>query len=74
MLEGGIDLDEGVEIARLHEQSGLVDFLNVNGSQNWTNAGVASTVPGMAYPSPTYLEIVKAVRAAVRLPIFMRHA
>lgn len=70
MLEGGITLDEGVEIARLHEQSGLVDFLNVNGSQNWTNAGVASTVPGMAYPSPTYLDVVKAVRDAVRLPIF----
>lgn len=70
MLEGGIDLEEGVEIARMHERSGLVDFLNVNGSQNWTNAGVASTVPGMAYPSPTYLEVVKAVRTAVRLPIF----
>jgi 2,4-dienoyl-CoA reductase-like NADH-dependent reductase (Old Yellow Enzyme family)/thioredoxin reductase len=70
MLDGGIDLNEGVEIAKLHEKSGLVDYLNVNGSNNWTNAGVASTVPGMAYPSPTFAEIVKTVRSAVSLPLF----
>ncbi|WP_192246598.1 NADH:flavin oxidoreductase [Mesorhizobium silamurunense] len=69
MLEGGIGLDEGIEIARLHEKSGLVDFLNINGSNNWTNAGVASTVPGMAYPSPTYANIARDVRKAVRLPL-----
>lgn len=69
-LEGGIGLDEGVEIARIHEKSGLVDFLNVNAGSNWTNAGVAETVPGMAFPSPTHHYALKRIRDAVDMPIF----
>lgn len=69
-LEGGIEIEEGIEIARLHEKSGLVDFLNVNAGSNWTNAGVAETVPGMAFPSPTHLYALKRVREAVAMPIF----
>ena len=69
-LEGGIDIEEGIEIARLHQQSGLIDFLNVNAGSNWTNAGVAETVPGMAFPSPTHIAALKRVRASVTMPIF----
>ena len=69
-IEGGLNLEESVEIARLHERGGLLDFFNVNGGCNWTHAGVAESVPGMAYPGSTYLHIAGRIRAEVDLPVF----
>ena len=70
LLDGGLNTEESVEIARLHEESGLVDFLNINGGANWTNAGVAESVPGMAFPGSVYLHIAGKIREAVKLPVF----
>ncbi len=69
-IDGGLNIEESVEIARRHEHSGLLDFFNVNGGCNWTHAGVAETVPGMAYPGSTYLHIAGRIRAQVSLPVF----
>jgi 2,4-dienoyl-CoA reductase-like NADH-dependent reductase (Old Yellow Enzyme family)/thioredoxin reductase len=69
-IDGGLNVEESVEIARMHERSGLVDFFNVNGGCNWTHAGIAETIPGMAYPGSTYLHIAGRIRAEVSLPVF----
>ncbi|MEM7226025.1 MAG: NADH:flavin oxidoreductase [Pseudomonadota bacterium] len=69
-VEGGLNLEESLEIAQRHAESGLVDFLNINGGCNWTNAGIAEAVPGMAFPGAPYLEISGRIRRAVDLPVF----
>jgi len=68
-LEGGITEDEGIEIAKLHTASGLVDCLNVSGGANWTKSGVAETVPSMAFPSGRYIELAGKVRKATGIPV-----
>ncbi len=68
-LEGGISEAEGVEIAKLHAASGLVDCFNVSGGVNWTKAGVAETVPSMAFPSGRFIELAGKVRRATDLPV-----
>ncbi|MFT5502464.1 MAG: 2,4-dienoyl-CoA reductase-like NADH-dependent reductase (Old Yellow Enzyme family) [Gammaproteobacteria bacterium] len=69
-IDGGLNLEESVDIARMHERGGLLDFFNVNGGCNWTHAGVAASVPGMAYPGSTYLHIAGRIRSEVSLPVF----
>ncbi len=69
-VDGGLNIEESVKIAQLHERSGLVDFLNINGGNNWTHAGVSAAVPGMAYPGSTYLHIAGRIRTEVSLPVF----
>lgn len=66
--EGGFDQEEGVEIARLIGQSGLVDFLNVNGAYGGTTKGFSETFPAMGTPSAPYIELAKKVRDASGLP------
>lgn len=68
-VEGGIDEAQGIEIAKLHAASGLVDCLNVSGGANWTKAGVAETVPSMAFASGRFVELAGKIRAATNLPV-----
>lgn len=68
-VDGGIDEAEGQAIAQAYAQSGLVDCLNVSGGANWTKAGVAETVPSMAFPSGRFIELAGRVRAATGLPV-----
>lgn len=68
-VDGGIDEAEGLAIAKAYAQSGLVDCLNVSGGANWTKAGVAETVPSMAFPSARFVELAGRVRASTGLPV-----
>lgn len=68
-VEGGITEADGIEIARLHAAAGLVDCLNVSGGNNWTKAGVAETVPSMAFASARFVELAGKIRKATGLPI-----
>lgn len=68
--EYGMSSDEGIAIARLLAQSGLVDFLNINGAYGGTTTGMAETFPGMAYPSAPYIELARRVKEASSLPVF----
>lgn len=69
LVEGGLTVEDGLEIANLHAQSGLVDCLNVSGGNNWTKAGVAQTVPSMAFPSGQFVELAGRVRRLTDLPV-----
>ncbi len=68
-IDGGITEDEGIAIAVAHARSGLVDCLNVSGGANWTKAGVAETVPSMAFPSGRFVELAGKVRRAAGIPV-----
>ena len=69
-IKGGYDETEGLQIASMFSQSGLVDYLTVNVGQISTYAGSAASVPGMASPNAPYLEVAGRVREAVDVPIF----
>mgnify|MGYP000530307031 CR=1 FL=1 len=68
-IEGGITEEDGIAIAKIHAASGLVDCLNVSGAANWTKAGVAETVPSMAFPAGRFAELAGKVRRATGLPV-----
>jgi 2,4-dienoyl-CoA reductase-like NADH-dependent reductase (Old Yellow Enzyme family) len=70
MLEGGIRQDEAVQFAKIVAVSGLVDFFNVNGGNNWTNAGLTSTIPNMASPMAPHLHLAATIRHATNLSVF----
>jgi 2,4-dienoyl-CoA reductase-like NADH-dependent reductase (Old Yellow Enzyme family)/thioredoxin reductase len=69
-VEGGYGEDEGIRLAAMFANSGLVDYLTINVGQISTYAGSAASVPGMAYPSAVYLETAGRVRRAVTVPVF----
>ncbi|MFI8952047.1 mycofactocin system FadH/OYE family oxidoreductase 2 [Streptomyces sp. NPDC053750] len=67
LVEGGTTIDEAVEIARLVEATGKVDYIN-------TSIGVATSTlymieASMTVPPGYALFISNAIRRAVRLPV-----
>lgn len=67
LVEGGSTLDEAVEVAKLVEETGKVDYLN-------TTVGVATSTlylvePSMAVPRGYALYVSRAIREAVALPV-----
>ncbi len=63
-IAGGITEDDGIAIAKAHAATGLVDCLNISGGANWTKAGVAETVPSMAFPAGRFVTLAGKVRQA----------
>ena len=70
IIPGGLNAAEGIEVARLLEASGMVDFLNILIGAPYDDLGLAGWVAPMGNPSPHDLEIVGNIRAAVSLPVF----
>ncbi|MET7762467.1 mycofactocin system FadH/OYE family oxidoreductase 2 [Streptomyces sp. NPDC005393] len=67
LIEGGTTLDEAVEVARLVEATGKVDYIN-------TSIGVATATlfmieASMAVPAGYALFIANAMRQAVNIPV-----
>ena len=69
-LDDGLDADECIEIARLLEATGMVDFLNVIACAPYDELGLADWIPPMGNPSAPHVEIAGNIRAAVSLPVF----
>ena len=69
-LEGGLSKDDCLEIAQIHEQSGLVDFLNLNFGRVDTELDYVDLMPGMSRPPATYLDRVQAFTRDLSLPTF----
>jgi 2,4-dienoyl-CoA reductase-like NADH-dependent reductase (Old Yellow Enzyme family) len=68
---GGSDFEECVEIARIFEAEGLLDFLNANYGRIDTELALANEcMPGMAMPNAPWLERAGAFKREVRLPVF----
>jgi len=69
-LEGGLSKDDCLEIAHNHEQSGLVDYLNLNFGRVDQEIDYVNLMPGMSAPTATYLDRVQAFSRDLTLPTF----
>ncbi len=72
--EGGADgltFEEGLEIARIFEAAGTLDFFNLIFGRMETEIALAEdNMPGMAFAMGPFLERVGAFRREVKLPVF----
>lgn len=67
----GIDTAEGIGIARLIENSGLLDFFNaIYGKMDTELALAVDNMPGMASPIAPWLTAVGAFKRELQLPVF----
>ena len=69
-LDGGLSKADCLEIAQIHERSGLVDFLNLNFGRVDTEIDYVDLMPGMSRPPATYLDRVQAFTRDLSLPTF----
>jgi len=67
----GLSFEECVEIAKIFEGSGTIDFFNAIYGRMDTEIGLAvDNMPGMASPIAPWLKPVGAFKREVRLPVF----
>ena len=70
-VKEGLNFQECVEIARRFEDSGLIDFFNVNyGRLDTELTLITDCMPGMASPTAPWLEKAGAFKREVTLPVF----
>ena len=70
MMKDGLSQDDCIAIAAAYAGSGLIDFISVVGGQASTLKDEAKIWPTMWVPSAAYLNLAKAVREQVEIPIF----
>ncbi|MDZ7840263.1 MAG: NADH:flavin oxidoreductase [Gammaproteobacteria bacterium] len=68
-LDGGLDPEEGLEIARRLEASRTIDFINVIRGHIDTDKGLSEVIPNMGTPSAPNLAFTKSVRQALDIPV-----
>jgi NADPH-dependent 2,4-dienoyl-CoA reductase/sulfur reductase-like enzyme len=70
-MRDGLGFDDCVSMAHRFEQSGLIDYFNVNyGRIDTELALITDCMPGMASPIAPWLEKAGAFRREVSLPVF----
>jgi N-methyl-L-proline demethylase len=69
-MEGGIDAEEGREIATRLVASGQVDFLNVIRGHIDTDPALANVIPLQGMRSAPHLDFAGEIRAATKFPVF----
>ncbi|SHF45313.1 hypothetical protein SAMN05444339_106148 [Loktanella atrilutea] len=70
MQAGGITAAEGVQIATLLRDSGMVDFFNVNRGRIHTDPAMTQMIPVGGMRSAPHLDFAGQIRAATGLPTF----
>lgn len=68
--EGGISKSEGLKIAKLLSDSGLVDYLNVNKGRIHTDPILTKHIPIQGMKSAPHLEFAGEIKKEIQLPIF----
>ena len=68
--EGGLELEESLELARLHVETGLLDFLNVNAGTIESDFALSKMMPGMAFGIAPHLEVAGRFKRELGLPVF----
>ncbi|MDH3388930.1 MAG: N-methylproline demethylase, partial [Gammaproteobacteria bacterium] len=67
----GLGFDECVEMARIFQDSGLIDFFNANyGRLDTMHHMLTQCMPGMESPISPWLQAAGRFRAEVNLPVF----
>lgn len=67
--EGGPDAGECLTVTRAARDEGLIDLVNLIGPGGATNAAIAQVIPGMALPLAPWMQMAKAFRDAISLPV-----
>lgn len=67
--EGGLELDDSIEIAKALAGTGKIDYLNVMASNVYDWRQAAKSMPGMGSPLGAYLPMAGAIKAAVAIPV-----
>ncbi|UWP89037.1 NADH:flavin oxidoreductase [Aliiroseovarius crassostreae] len=67
---GGIDEEMGLEIARIFEANGDVDYLNINRGRIHTDPAMTDMIPVQGMKNAPHLDFAGRVKAAVTLPVF----
>ncbi|MBB1488876.1 NADH:flavin oxidoreductase [Oceanospirillum sediminis] len=70
MLAGGLSKEEGLEISRKLEASGMVDFLNVIRGHIDSDPGLTDVIPIQGMANNPHLDFAGEIRAATSLPVF----
>lgn len=70
LRDGGLTVEDGIEVAKAIDTSGLADFLNIVSGAPYDDLGLAEWVPPMGMPVAKHLGIAGQIRAEVDLPIF----
>lgn len=67
-MPGGIDAEEGLEISRRLQASGMVDFLNVIRGHIDTDPALTDVIPVQGMPSAPHLDFAGTVRRITGMP------
>lgn len=67
--EGGPDAAECLAVAAAARDEGLIDLVNLIGPGGATNASIAQVIPGMALPLAPWMQMAKAFRDRIGLPV-----
>ena len=68
-FDGGLTKEECLEIAQIHEDSGLIDFFNLNYGRVDIELGLIDLMPGMSAPLAPFLDMVQEFRREIKLPV-----
>ncbi len=67
----GLDFEDSLQIAKVFESSGTIDFFNANYGRMDTYVGLAThNMPGMASPIAPWVEKAGAFKQEMNLPVF----
>lgn len=70
-VEDGCTFEDSLEMARILQRSGLIDFFNVvYGRMDTQMSLIVDNMPGMFMPSAPWLAKAAAFKQAVQLPVF----
>ncbi|MCK0120698.1 NADH:flavin oxidoreductase [Loktanella sp. F6476L] len=70
MQKGGITTEEGVQIATMLRDSGMIDFFNVNRGRIHTDPAMTDMIPVAGMRSAPHLDFASEIRKATNLPTF----
>ena len=68
--KGGITKSDGLKIAKILSDSGLIDYLNINRGRIHTDPILTKHIPIQGMKSAPHLEFAGEIKKEVNLPIF----
>lgn len=68
-VPGGLTLDDSLEICKILDASGLVDYLDISTGVGYDLYSEARHYPSMQFPPLTWVELAAAIKRAVRIPV-----
>jgi len=70
LRKGGLTQAEAIEVCKMLDRRGLVDYLSVMGGEAQDHISHPTAMPGMTYPVAPFLYLASAAKQEVGVPIF----